>query len=65
MDTPVDQFSRYVSLNAVARQDEKTTAYIIKNNWILKFGAPKMIHCDKGKTFESNLIKNLAGTYKM
>ena len=24
-----------------------------------------MIHCDKGKTFESNLIKNLAETHKM
>jgi len=61
----IDQFCRYGSLNAVARQDVKTTADIIKNNWILKFGAPKMIHCDKGNTFESNLIKNLASGHKM
>ena len=56
----IDQFSRYVSLNAVARQDEQTTVDIIKNKWILKFGAPKFIHCDKGKSFESNLVKSLA-----
>jgi len=61
----IDQFSRYVSLNAVARQDEKTTADIIKNKWILKFGAPKYIHCDKGKSFESNLVKSLANTHRM
>ena len=24
-----------------------------------------MIHCDKGKSFESNLIKNLSGTHEM
>ena len=61
----IDQFSRYVSLNAVSRQDEKTTADFIKNKWILKFEAPKCIHCDRGKTFESNLVRNLASMHKM
>jgi len=47
----IDQFSRKVSLNPVPRQDEKTTAEVIKNKWILKFGTLKFIHCKKGKLF--------------
>ena len=61
----MDQFSRYISLNAVSKQDEKTTSDTIKNNWILKFGAPKEIKCDRGKTFESNVIKQLAEAHNM
>ena len=37
--TIIDQFSKYVSLNAVSDQSEKTVAEILRKNWILKFGA--------------------------
>ena len=46
-------------------QDEKTTADVIKNKWILKFWAPKFINCDKGKSSKSNLVKNLDNTHRM
>ena len=44
---------------AVARQDEETLKKTIKENWILRFGAPKEIHVNCGKTFESAGIKGM------
>ena len=35
---------------------KKTVAEILRKNWIFKFGAPKTIVCDRGKTFESTLM---------
>ena len=56
----IDHFSKYISLTAITRQDEQTIKKIIQNNWILKFGAPKEIHVDCGKNFESKEMKEFA-----
>ena len=61
----IDMCSRYISLTAVAKQDEKTTAETIMKFWILKYGAPRIIQVDCGKTFESNLIKELAKNHNI
>jgi transposase InsO family protein len=61
----IDQFSRYISLNAVAKQDEKTTADILLNRWILKYGAPRVMYLDCGKSFQSKVMKELAERYKI
>ena len=61
----IDHCSRYISLSAVRNQDETTTSKILMNNWILKFGAPKQILSDCGKTFESRIIKELAEKYNI
>jgi len=53
----VDKFSRYISLTVVTRKDEDTIKRTIMEKWILRFGAPKEIHVDCGKTFESGTIK--------
>jgi len=53
----IDQFSRYISITAIAKQDEATIKSIIKDKWILRFGAPKEIHVDCGKVFEGKSIK--------
>ena len=58
--TIIDQFSKYIILKAIKLQDDKTITKVLLNDWILKFGAPKEIHVDKGKSFESNLLHNLA-----
>lgn len=52
----IDHFSKYVVLTAIGRQDDETVKKIIKDKWILRFGAPKEIHVDCGKTFESRMI---------
>ena len=59
----IDHCSRYVSLTAVVNQDEKTTANVLMKQWILKFGAPRVILLDCGKSFESKVIKELADRY--
>jgi len=42
----IDRFSRYISLTAIAKQDEETVIKTIREKWILKFGAPKEIYTD-------------------
>jgi len=61
----IDQFSRYIILTPIARQDEKTITETILNKWILKFGAPKEIHMDCGKSFESKAMSDLAKGMKI
>ena len=56
----VDSSSKFVVLKAVNQQDEKTTVNILKNEWILKYGAPRIIHTDRGRTFEGAMIADLA-----
>ena len=56
----IDQFSKYISLTSISRQDENTIANVIQNKWILKYGAPKEIHVDCGKSFESRVIRDMA-----
>ena len=56
----IDRFSRYISLTAIAKQDEETVIKTIREKWILKFGAPKEIHADCGKVFDSRGMHKLA-----
>jgi len=60
----IDQFSRYISVNAVAHQDERTVRKVLLDKWIWKYGPPKEIHVDRGKTFESALFKETANKFK-
>jgi len=55
----IDHWSKYIILTAIKRQDEQSVAETILKKWILKFGAPKEIHADCGKNFESQRIKEL------
>jgi len=58
----VDQYSRYVSITAITRQDEETIRKELMENWILKHGAPKEIHVDCGKSFVSKTFKEMANS---
>ena len=55
----IDHFSKYIILTAIKRQDEQTIMQTILTKWILKFGAPKEIHVDCGKSFESQKVQEL------
>ena len=37
----IDQFSRYISLISLVRQDKDTMRETILNKWILRFGIPR------------------------
>ena len=56
----IDQFSRYISLTPISKQNEETIEKVIRDQWVLKYGAPKEIHVDCGKCFESQRIKEMA-----
>ena len=56
----IDQFIRYIILTPIARQDEETIKKTIMEKWVLKFKAPKEIHVNCGKTFESKTIAEIA-----
>ena len=61
----IDHCSRYISLSAIKNQDERTTANILIDKWILRFGAPRVILMDCGKSFESKVIKELAERFNI
>jgi len=54
----IDQYSRYISLTAISKQDEETITRTVLEKWILRFGAPKEIHVDQGKVFESKRFQD-------
>lgn len=56
----IDHFSKYIVLTACATQEENTIVNIINKNWIMKFGSPKEIHVDCGKSFISKKMADLA-----
>ena len=58
----IDQYSKYISLTAISRQDEDTVKATILERWILKFGAPRELHADCGRVFESRALKELMDT---
>ena len=41
-------------INSHQKQNEETIDKVIQNQWVLKYGAPKEIHVDCGKSFESH-----------
>jgi len=55
----IDRYSRYISLVAVAKQDEETIKKTLMDDWILKYGAPRELHVDCGKVFTSDAMKKL------
>ena len=55
----IDKKTKYIILECINNQNENTITNIVRNRWILKFGAPREIHVDRGKVFEGQYFKNL------
>lgn len=53
----IDHHSRYLSLTALARQDESTIIEAVQKSWIWRFGAPKEIQTDCGRVFMSKTFR--------
>ena len=58
-----DVFTKYAM--AVPARDEKapTVAKILVREWFVRFGVPARIHSDRGRSFESKVIKQLCSIY--
>ena len=51
-----DLFTKYAISVPLVSTDSAEVAREIVENWVLKFGAPNILHTDQGKNFGSNLI---------
>ena len=51
-----DLFTKYAVAVPLVSTDSAEVAREIVEHWVLKFGAPNVLHTDQGKNFGSNLI---------
>ena len=54
-----DLFTKWVEIFAIPNQDAETTARVILNEVIGRFGCPLSIHSDQGSNYESRLFSEL------
>jgi transposase InsO family protein len=55
----VDQFTKWIELVPLPEQSAESTCKALVENWIARFGAPRIIHTDQGKNFDSKLFRCL------
>ena len=55
----IDQFTKWIEICAVPSQSADVTADTLVKVWISRFGMPRIIHTDQGRTFESHLFREL------
>lgn len=60
--TIVDEYSKYLWIIPVKRENAAMTVDAILNNVFLKYGMPNIIHSDQGKAFNNRLVQKLVKT---
>jgi hypothetical protein len=55
----IDYFTKFPMLLPLHNTESKTVAKALFDNWICIFGAPMVIHSDRGTSFESSLFYEL------
>ena len=55
----MDHFSKWIEVIPVPDQSAVTTATVILNEVICRFGCPIFIHSDRGKNYESQIFREL------
>ena len=58
-----DLFTKYVVTVALQDMTAVTVANAIIDEWIMKFGAPEVIHTDQGLKFNSELLQDFCRTF--
>ena len=53
----VDQFTRWLELQALGMQDAATVAQAFFESYTVRFGVPFVIHTDQGKNFDGNFFR--------
>lgn len=54
-----DYFSKWTEAFPLPNQEAHTIAKVLTEEWVCRFGAPRSIHSDQGRNFESTLFKEL------
>ena len=52
----VDYFTKWCEAVPLKQQDAQSVASAIVNEWICRYGAPVIIHSDRGSAFENHLL---------
>lgn len=58
-----DVFTKFTIAVPCKDQTAVTVAKVLVKEWFLKYGVPKRIHSDRGRSFENKLIQSLCVTY--
>lgn len=56
-----DHFSKFAQAIPTRNQSAKTTARVLYDQFIVRYGVPERLHSDQGRSFECKLIKELCG----
>lgn len=54
-----DYFSKWTEAFPLPNQEASTVAKLLVEQWVCRFGAPRTIHTDQGRNFESNLFREV------
>ena len=54
-----DYFSKWTEAFPLPNQEAETVAKLLVEQWVCRFGAPRTIHTDQGRNFESRLFKEV------
>lgn len=54
-----DYFSKWTEAYPVPNQEAETLAQVLMNEWVSRYGTPRSLHSDQGRSFESNLFQQL------
>ena len=54
-----DYFTKWSEAYAIPNQEAKTVAKAIAERWACTWGAPRFLHSDQGRNFESDLFKRV------
>lgn len=54
-----DYFSKWTEAYALPNQEAESLAKVLVEQWVCRFGAPRSIHSDQGRNFESTLFKEM------
>ena len=54
-----DVFTTFTHAVPTKHQKATTTAKVLLNEWLLRYGVPQRIHSDQGRNFESDIIREL------
>ena len=54
-----DYFTKWTEAYAIPNQEAMTVAKVFVEEFVMRFGVPRLLHTDQGRNFESELFKEL------